>query len=245
VQLALPAHAKLNLDLEVAGLRADGYHEVRTRFQAISLHDLLQVAPAAQTTLEGGFPDDLVTRASIALEEATGRSLPARFRLVKRIPAGSGLGGGSSDAATALRALARLYDLDVDLAAVAAGLGADVPFFLKGGALQAEGRGERLCPLPSATGWFALAWPGFGASTGAVYGAWDRVGGDGTNHLLRAAMIVEPRLAAFAATLGPLWRMTGSGTAFFRPCASREEAEAAIAGLGCWTAVARPVGAWG
>lgn len=244
MRLAIPAYAKVNLDLEVMGVQPDGYHEIRSHFQAISLHDLLLVEPAAATTLDGGFPDDLVTRAAAAIEQAAGRHLPARFRLVKRIPVGSGMGGGSSDAAAALRALARLYDLDLDLTPIAAALGADVPFFLRGGALRAEGRGEHLCRLPSATGWYALAWPGFGADTGAVYRAWDRVGGDGTNHLLDAAMMVEPRLAAFAATLGPLWRMTGSGAAFFRPCATREEAETAIAGLDCWTAVARPVGPW-
>jgi 4-diphosphocytidyl-2-C-methyl-D-erythritol kinase len=244
VQLAVPAYAKLNLSLEVLGVLPDGYHDIRSTFQAISLHDLLLAEPAGETSLEGGFPDDLVLRAAAALERAVGRSLPARFRLVKRIPAGAGLGGGSSDAVAALRALSRLYELDVDLAPVAETLGADVPFFLRGGACEAAGRGERLRPLPLAAGWFALAWPGFEVPTGAVYRAWDRVGGDGYNHLLRAAMTVEPRLAAFAETLGPCWRVTGSGAGFFRHCRTRAEAEAPVAGLDCWTAVARPVGEW-
>src|SRR2546423_12681590 len=96
--LALPAHAKLNLELAVLGVRPDGYHELRTRFQAISLHDLLLVEPAAATSLEGGSGhDDLVLRAQRALERAAGRPLPARFRLWKRIPAGAGLAGGSAD----------------------------------------------------------------------------------------------------------------------------------------------------
>lgn len=243
--LALPAHAKLNVDLAVAGRRPDGYHEVRTTLQAISLHDLLVVESAGSTELVGGLDDDLVLRAQRALEEAEGRRLPARFRLVKRIPAGAGLGGGSSDAAAALRALRRLYGLDQDLAGIAAGLGADVPFFLAGGAAVATGLGERLAPAPPVAGWYAVVWPRFQVSTADVYSMWDRVGGQGENELTRAACAVEPRLAEFAVMLGDGWRMTGSGSAFFRPCATRREAEAAVAGRTCWTGVAHAVGAWG
>ncbi|HEX4212761.1 MAG TPA: hypothetical protein VIA06_05465 [Candidatus Dormibacteraeota bacterium] len=243
--LALPAHAKLNLDLRVLGVERDGYHRILTRMQTLSLHDLLVVARAARTTLAGGVDDDLVLRAARELEAETGRSLPARFVLHKRIPAGAGMGGGSADAATALRGLARLHDLDVDLDAVAYRVGADVPFALRGGSMQGAGRGERLRPAPAATGWFALAWPGFGVSTGAAYQTWDQVGGDGENELTRAAVAVEPRLVAFSERLGPGWRMTGSGSAFFRPCSSRRQAEAAIRGLCCWTAVAEPIGSLG
>jgi 4-diphosphocytidyl-2-C-methyl-D-erythritol kinase len=243
--LALPAHAKLNLDLVVLGLRPDGYHDLRTRFQAISLHDLLLIEPADATSLEGGLPDDLVLRAQRALERAAGRPLPARLRLVKRIPAGAGLAGGSADAAAALRGLARLHGLDLDLAPVAAELGADVPFLLSGGAAVAQGRGERLAPAATDTGWYAIAWPGFPLSTPAVFRRWDEVGGDGENALTRAAFDVEPKLAEFASMLGEGWRMTGSGSAFFRPVPASQDAEAAIARLDCWTAVARPVGAWG
>jgi len=242
--LALPAHAKLNLDLAVLGLRPDGYHELRTRFQAISLHDLLLIEPAMATSLEGGGPDDLVLRAQAALEHAVGRPLPARFRLVKRIPAGAGLAGGSSDAAAALRGLARLHGLDCDLAAVATGVGADVPFLLTGGAAVASGRGEQLDAASPEGGWYAIAWPGFALSTPAVFRRWDEVGGDGENELTRAAFDVEPKLAEFATMVGEGWKMTGSGSAFFRRFATRAQAEAA-AELPCWTAVARPVGAWG
>lgn len=240
----LPAHAKVNLDLAVVGRRPDGYHEVRTTLQAISLHDLLTVERAESTTLVGGVQDDLVLRAHRALELAEGRRLPARFQLVKRIPAGAGLGGGSSDAAAALRALHRLYGLDRDLLEIAAGLGADVPFFLAGGAAVATGLGERLSPLRPFQGWYALAWPGLHLSTADVYRGWDAVGGDGANELARAACAVEPRLAEFASMLGDGWRMTGSGSAFMRPSATRTEAEAAVAGRRCWTAVVRPVGHW-
>lgn len=247
--IALPAHAKLNLDLRVIGRRPDGRHEVATRIQALALHDLLLVEPATATSLAGGFgTSDLVITAQRRLEGLTGRPLPARFRLVKRIPAGAGLGGGSSDGAATLRALARLYGLSIgpaELAAIAAEVGTDVPFFLRGGAADGRGAGERLAPAPLARGWFALAWPGFGISTVDVYAAWDRVGGDGANQLLQAAAAVEPRLGGFAARLGEGWLMTGSGSAFFRHCADRAEAELAAAGLDCWTAVTRPVPPWG
>lgn len=247
--LALPAHAKLNLSLAVHGTRPDGYHEVTTVLQAISLHDLLLTDPAETSELAGGQSDDLVLKAQRALEAASGRALPARFRLLKRIPPGAGFGGGSTDAAAALRALARLYELDTDLGPVAAGLGADVPFFIHGGAALATGRGERLTPLPPAQGWYALAWPAFQVSTEAVYRRWDELGGDGENQLARAALAAEPRLAEFAARLGgDDWRMTGSGSAFFKHSASQAEAQAAAdqaaAALDCWTAVARPLPAW-
>jgi 4-diphosphocytidyl-2-C-methyl-D-erythritol kinase len=244
--VALAAHAKLNLTLEVLSARPDANHEVVSWLQAISLHDLLLVEPAPTTSLDGGHgPDDLVLQAQRALEAAAGRPLPARFRLVKRIPVGSGLGGGSSDAAAALRALSRLYGLEeIDLEPVAAEVGVDAVFLLRGGAAEARGRGERLRPAPPATGWFAVAWPGFEVSTRDVYARWDEVGGEGVNHLTRPALAVEPRLEDFARRLGEGWRMTGSGSAFFQHCETRQEAVRAVESLACWTAVARPVGGW-
>jgi 4-diphosphocytidyl-2C-methyl-D-erythritol kinase len=158
---------------------------------------------------------------------------------------GAGLAGGSADAAAALRGLSRLYGLDLDLAPLCTALGADVPFLLTGGAAVARGRGERLAPAPTDHGWYAIAWPGFSLPTPAVFRRWDEVGGEGRNALTRAAFDVEPKLAEFASMLGEGWRMTGSGSAFFRPAATRAEAESAVAPLGCWTAVARPVGTWG
>jgi 4-diphosphocytidyl-2-C-methyl-D-erythritol kinase len=247
---ALPAHAKLNLGLRVLGRRPDGYHEVETTLQAISLHDLLLVTPSEQTSLELEGEEapvgeaNLVLQAARALEAASGRSLPASFRLLKRIPAGAGFGGASSDAAAALRALQRLHGLTgIDLEQVGARIGSDVPFFLRGGSALATGRGEKLAPQLPATGWFALAWPGWMLSTGAVYAAW-RPGAEGPNQLRAAADGVEPRLAGFAAALGAGWQMTGSGSAFFRRCLNRAEAEQAVASVGGWTAVAQAVGAW-
>ena len=248
--LVLPAYAKLNLELLVKGALPDGRHELDTVFQSVSLHDLLEVAPSGRTELgvEGEAPagqENLVLRAAAALEEACGRPLPARFRLLKRIPAGSGLGGGSSDAAAALRGLRRLFELDVDLQPVAAAIGADVPFCLRGGRAAATGAGDLLSALPAGDlTWYALAWPGYGISTAEVYRRWDEVGGGGRNHLQAAACAVEPRLAGFASRLGEGWVMTGSGSAFFKEFRTRPEAVAAVAGLDCWAEVAWAVPAW-
>jgi 4-diphosphocytidyl-2-C-methyl-D-erythritol kinase len=237
------APAKLNLELRVIGLRPDGTHEVETLLQAIDLADRLSITPAPESTLviEGGFPvphgpDNLVLRAAAEI------GLTARFVLGKSIPPGAGLGGGSSDAAAVLRASGRPT---ADLAAVGARLGADVPFFLRGGRARATGRGEVLEPMTVEPGWFALAWPGYQVSTAAVYQAWDGVGGEGRNHLFRAACAVEPRLAEFAAKLGDGWAMTGSGSAFFKEAATEAEARGLVAGKECWTAVAAALDAWG
>lgn len=245
----MAAHAKLNLSLSVHGRLPDGRHTVSTVLQAISLHDLLFARRAERTSLavEGDAPagaDNLVLRAHSALEAAAAGPLPVAFRLVKRIPAAAGLAGGSSDAAAALRAGAKLYGLKLDLHPVAAELGADVPFFIRGGTAEAGGTGADLRPTAPAGGWFAIAWPGFGVDTGRVYDAWDGTGGAGPNQLQSAAFEVEPRLQEFAAGLGTAWQMTGSGSAFFKAVPTRADAEEAVRGLECWTAVAHPVGAW-
>jgi 4-diphosphocytidyl-2-C-methyl-D-erythritol kinase len=239
----LSAPAKLNLQLRVLGRRPDGTHDVDTVLQAISLADLLVVTPATQSTLQiqGDFPvpagpDNLVLRAAAAIE------LTAEFSLAKSIPPGAGLGGGSSDAAAVLRATQLPTS---DLEPVAAGLGADVAFFLRGGRARATGHGDVLEPMAVEAGWYALAWPGYEISTAAVYRAWDEVGGEGRNELFRAACAVEPRLASFAEDLGEGWVMTGSGSAFFREAATERDAEEMVAGKEFWTAVAATLEAWG
>lgn len=248
--LALPARAKLNLDLEVIRRTDDGFHDVRTTIQAIDLHDLLQMTTATETTLTtsglpvASSPQNSVLKAHHAFEVAVGRPIPTRFHLHKRIPPGSGMGGASSDAAAALRGLAALHRLDVDLGALAMSIGADVPFFLGGGMATAEGRGERLTPLPTTPAWFAVAWPGIELSTASVYLAWDQVHGEPPNHLLRAAERAEPRVVDFGHRLGPGWQMTGSGSAFFLRCTDDEQARNATASLDCWTAVTRAIGPW-
>lgn len=249
--LALPARAKLNLDLEVLRRRDDGYHDLRTTFQAIELHDLLEIASASETSFTStGFEvdvqDNSVLNAQKALEQEAGRKLPARIHLHKRIPPGSGMGGASSDAAATLKGLQMMFSLRANLKPIAEQLGADVAFFLTGGRARAEGRGEKLTTLADGqTEWFAIAWPGFALATGDVYSRWDEVGGDGPNQLRRAAESHEPRLLQFVSRLRGDWRMTGSGSAFFRAAPTRAEAEDAIADLDCWTVVtsAVPAGA--
>lgn len=235
------APAKLNLELTVRGARPDGNHEIDTVLQAISLADRLEIEDGAGPSIvvtghpAPNGPDNLALRAAAAI----GR--PVSIRLDKRIPAGAGLGGGSADAAAVLRTLAAERP---DLMAIAASLGADVPFLIGGGRARATGRGEVLTALPHQETWFALAWPGFAVSTAAVYAAWDSLGGDGRNHLFRAACAVDPRLTEFSTHLGPGWVMTGSGSAFFKEAAGRAQAEAATRALECWTAVARSLPAW-
>jgi 4-diphosphocytidyl-2-C-methyl-D-erythritol kinase len=253
--LVVPARAKLNLDLAVLRRTDDGYHDIRTHIQAVALHDLLEVKQAERTTMtttnNTGHPvpdttANSVLKAHEKLQEAAGRDLPTNFHLIKNIPPGSGMGGASSDAAAVLRGLAALHGLKVDLGEIALSIGADVPFFLTGGAVRAEGRGERLTPLPAPTGktWFAIAWPGIELLTAAVYRAWDEVKGDPPNELTRAAGHVEPQLQEFARRIGHEWQMTGSGSAFFLRCEDESTARKATAALDCWTAVTHAVGAW-
>jgi 4-diphosphocytidyl-2-C-methyl-D-erythritol kinase len=159
MRLRLTAPAKINWTLEVLSRRPDGFHEIKTILQTIDLCDRLEMETAADLTLEAtgeGLPppqDDLTMRAARLLRERTGHSEGARMRLTKAIPVAAGLGGGSSDAAAALRGLDHLWGLALPnerLIEMAAELGADVAFFLQGGTALAEGRGERITPLPDA-----------------------------------------------------------------------------------------------
>ena len=155
--MQLRAYAKVNLTLEVLGRRNDGYHEVATILQNIGLYDTLYIEPAAgleftcsEKGLEGD--DNLVWRAATGLREASNTAKGARIHLEKAIPTAMGLGGGSSDAATTLVGLSRLWGLSLStehLSDIAAELGSDVPFFLTGGTAKAEGRGEQVSPLPA------------------------------------------------------------------------------------------------
>ncbi len=152
-----PAPAKLNLFLHILGRRSDGYHELQTCFQFVDLSDEITIGVRNDgeirrtCALPGVSEDsDLCIRAARALKEASGASLGAQIHLLKRIPIGGGMGGGSSDAATCLVALNRLWGLNWSaerLAALGLKLGADVPVFIHGRAAFAEGVGERLTPL--------------------------------------------------------------------------------------------------
>ena len=175
----LRALAKINLDLRVLGKRPDGYHELRTVFQTISLADTIELAftPQPKTSVEiddaAAIPDNLAVRAArIALDamRITGR---VQIRLTKKIPMGAGLGGGSSDAAAillALPVLARRAVSSERLAELAAQLGSDVNFFLQGGTALGIGRGHEVFPLPDAPAWRGvLVAPGTHVSTADAY----------------------------------------------------------------------------
>jgi len=181
-----PAPAKLNLFLHVTGRRPDGYHELQTIFQIIDLCDELsfeltsdggvaRVDDAGTRPPAGVDPDqDLCVRAARALQAATGCRQGARIRLRKRIPLGGGLGGGSSDAATTLHALNRLWGIGLDIAnlsSIGVQLGADVPVFIHGRSAWGEGVGERLVPLELPPRHFLVLHPGVSVATRDVFQA--------------------------------------------------------------------------
>ena len=163
--LKLPAFAKINLGLRVIGKREDGYHELRTIFQTISLHDTIKftndlriVLSCDDRSLPIG-PENLVYRAAEALQNRFTLNKGARIHLEKRIPAQAGLGGGASDAAVTLLALTHLWNLEAnrnDLLEIASSLGADVPFFLFGGTARGTGIGHKITRLPETAEKFVL-----------------------------------------------------------------------------------------
>jgi 4-diphosphocytidyl-2-C-methyl-D-erythritol kinase len=155
--LKIKSFAKVNLALAVLGRREDGYHEIRTVFQSISLHDELEFHPCSELKLECynlpdvSTEDNIVWKAAHALLRAASPGQGARIILNKRVPAGSGLGAGSSNAASALLGLCRFWGVSVPvegIRSIASSLGSDVPFFLHGGSALGIGRGEEIYPLP-------------------------------------------------------------------------------------------------
>jgi 4-diphosphocytidyl-2-C-methyl-D-erythritol kinase len=186
LKLTVRAHAKVNLDLRVLGVRADGYHELRTVFQTIELHDTLVCAekpgPFTLKCRTPGVPLDasnLVWRAAAALWTALGRAgeiRDAEIQIDKKIPIEAGLGGGSADAAAALMALGRLWGGApmTLLREIGATIGADVPFFLSGGTALGLGRGEEIYPLVDLPPHYVvIVRPPFGVSTAEAYGWYD------------------------------------------------------------------------
>jgi 4-diphosphocytidyl-2-C-methyl-D-erythritol kinase len=173
--------AKINLGLEVVRRRPDGYHDIRTLFQWIDLFDILdfETRPGPEIELEGNDPEipwdetNLIFRAARSLQKRAGVSRGARVRVEKNIPAGRGLGGGSSNAAAALWALNRLWELDLareDLIGLGRELGADVAYFFEGGLCLGEERGDRLTPLPDLPNLpLVLAFPPFPVPTARIY----------------------------------------------------------------------------
>lgn len=177
--LTLPAPAKLNLFLHIVGRRADGYHELQSVFQFVQLCDQLaySILPATDIDLDGycagvAAADNLIYRAARLLQQVTGCQQGAEIKLQKNIPAGAGLGGGSSDAATTLLALNYLWQTGLDLnelAHIGAQLGADVPVFVRGRAAWAEGIGDKLTIIDLPQPHYVILKPDCAVSTAEVF----------------------------------------------------------------------------
>ena len=255
------ACAKINVTLRVLGTRTDGYHELRTTFQSLSLHDTLTVehvrGPFAITSDDPRCPTDasnLVWKAAAGLWHSTGRRAPlanVRVHLRKRIPMEAGLGGGSSDAAATLLALRALWRLEIpnaELLAIAGSLGADVPFFLSGGTVLGLERGDVLFPLFDAEpAWVVIACPDFGVSTPEAFRWWDEAhqaaaarlehsrGPEAINDLQAPVCLHHPRISKLVKALSRSRArpaaMSGSGSAVFGLFETRAAAVAGAAGL--------------
>jgi 4-diphosphocytidyl-2-C-methyl-D-erythritol kinase len=251
----LPAPAKLNLFLHITGRRPDGYHLIESVFQLIDWHDTIHLALRSDGHISREDiansanasialpPEDLCTRAARALKDATGCKLGAHIQLEKRIPAQAGMGGGSSDAATCLIGLNRLWNLHLPLSKleqIGLGLGADIPFFLRGQNAWVSGIGEIIEPLPegmlNTSQHFLVVKPECGLPTAAIFGSEalkrdtphaiivvfaENPYGFGCNDLQSVAELLEPQVNQALASLkrrGLVPRMTGSGSAVFAPC---------------------------
>jgi 4-diphosphocytidyl-2-C-methyl-D-erythritol kinase len=264
------APAKINRSLRIVGTAADGYHDLRTVFQSLALHDTLtfreRSGPFGLECDDPACPTDernLVWRAAEAIARAAGGAGAPRdivIRLAKRIPMQSGLGGGSSDAAATLRGFASLWGVDVPrdrLHALAASLGADVPFFLEGGTALGLDRGDLLFALIDApAAWVTLVLPAFGVSTKDAYGWWDshasrgsqgswgsqgsgsrgsQAGVDEVNDLQAAVVSRHPEIGRIVSGLlrqgARHAAMSGSGSAVFGLFSTRRAAEDAARAL--------------
>lgn len=252
-----PAPAKLNLFLRITGLRADGYHALQTVFRLLDWGDTIHLRPREDGVIQRLGPsaagvssdDDLVVKAAKALKNESKSPLGADIVVEKRIPVGGGFGGGSSDAGTVLRALARLWRLDIGidrLVALGLQLGADVPVFVNGHNAWAEGIGELLTPLPLTPAWYLLVAPDVHADTAELFAAPEltrnaapatmadfvsRVSlGNAFEPVLR---VREPAVEAAFAALSQVGtaRLTGSGSGCFVEFADRDAAQAALARL--------------
>ena len=252
--IVVAAPAKVNLFLHVTGRRADGYHCLETLFAAIDLADTVSLAVRADGAIRRtqdlpgvAAADDLVVRAARALQDATRSPLGADIAVTKRIPLGGGLGGGSSDAASVLLGLNRLWETRLsraDLAQIGRGLGADVPFFMQSQPAFARGIGDVLVPVTLPACWIALVVPPIAVETGPIFAAPELTRnttsakievfseGYGRNDLQPVALARFPDVAIALTELAAHSRharMTGSGSCVFAAFASEHEARAAVA----------------
>ena len=263
-RLVVPAPAKVNLFLHVIGRRADGYHELESLMVLVDLHDSIELTHRSDgrigrlRALPGvAEDDDLTVRAARALAAATGCTQGADIAVDKRIPQGGGLGGGSSDAASVLIALNRLWGLGcprAELARIGGTLGADVPFFIGGEPAIARGIGERLAPVSAPALWFALVCPDAVVPTAVIFADAELTRstpsakmdvfseGYGRNDLQAVAAarfpVVADAIAALARTVGDIGdeaprmlRMTGSGACVVAAFAVESHAQRSVARL--------------
>jgi len=244
-----PAPAKLNLFLHVTGRRPDGYHDLQTLFQLIDLADTIGITVRGDGLIErptgpAAVPpeEDLTVRAARALQAASGTRLGATLRIMKRIPMGGGLGGGSSDAATTLLALDRLWDcrLGIDrLAELGLSLGSDVPVFVRGQSAWGSGRGEALVPIELPEAHYVIVHPGVSVPTARVFQApeltrntplitirafFESGGRNDCEAVVRAMYPEVADALDWLARRAPA-RLTGTGACIFARCASAAEAE--------------------
>lgn len=251
-----PAPAKLNLFLHITGRRPDGYHLLQTVFRLLAWGDVisLRVRDDGRICRPQGLAgvaeaDDLTVRAAKLLQDAANIREGADISVEKNIPAGGGFGGGSSDAATVLVALNRLWGAGLDVHALAAlglRLGADVPVFVHGHTAWAEGVGERLQPIPVPDGWYVLADPGVHVPTPALFAAPDltrdspvaKIEDFASGSLLGNAFEPvlrhrEPAVEAVFAALSAIGRarLTGSGSGCFVEFATHAAAMQGLAEL--------------
>ena len=254
--LTLAAPAKLNLFLHVTGRRADGYHTLESLFVPIDLADTVELAVRDDDAIVrlADVPgvserEDLSLRAAHALRRASGAARGASIRLVKRIPQGAGLGGASSDAASVLLGLNRLWSLGLSrraLTAIGVALGADVPFFLGDGPALARGIGDALTPMSVPVRWVALAMPRVQVDTASIFAAPELTRaaasakmnvfseGYGRNDLEAVAVSRFPQVRDAVQALrraSPLARMSGSGACVFAMFDAERDAKRALASL--------------
>lgn len=254
--MSWPAPAKLNRFLHITGRRPDGYHTLQSAFQFLDYCDRLDFELQMQGTVRRAEPlvgvpedQDLTVRAARLLQQATGTRRGAVVRLHKRLPLGGGLGGGSSDAATTLVALNRLWETGLradELAALGLQLGADVPVFVHGRSAWAEGVGERLSDIDLDEPWFAVVVPPVAVSTAAVFGdahltrnsapitISDFLTGQARNDceavVVRRYPLVGEALQWLRRQAGEA-RLTGTGACVYAACADEVTARAALSAL--------------
>lgn len=229
------APAKLTLSLRVTGVRPDGYHLIDAEMVSLDLHDVLTIRPAETTrlTASGPFADGVpVDDTNLVAKALTLAGRTAEIGLLKQIPSGGGLGGGSSDAAAVLRWAG--WAPTPQALVLAAELGADVAYCLAGGRARVRGIGEIVDPLPPRDVTVTLVVPPLHVSTPAVYAAWDHLGGPratGPNDLEPAVVHLYPEMHAWrdriGAACGQLPLLAGSGATWFVP-GEHEEALAAL-----------------